>query len=160
MRADIINPFLVSIVNVLATMAQTEAKVGKPVIKRDNVGQGDVSGVIGLAGEQTKGSIAITFTEKAIIDIASRMLGEELDKVDETVADMVGEITNMVTGGAKKILSEKGYKFNLATPSIIVGKGHMISHKSKAPVILLPFETSAGSFFVEICFDDFAVKKQ
>ena len=153
MDVEFINPFLVSIMNVLQTMAQTDATPGSPAIKTDHMARGDVTGIIGMVGKQTRGSLAITFTEGAILSITSNMLGEKMEKLDEEVADAVGEITNMVTGGSKKLLAEKGYKFELSTPSIIIGKNHMIIHQFKGPIIMLPFSTNAGSFFVEICFE-------
>ncbi len=135
-------------------MASLKAEPGKPEIKKTNIAKGDVTGLIGMASEQAKGTLAITFTEPVILDIAKRMLHEEFQTVDSTVTDLVGEITNMVTGGAKRILSEQGYRFDMAIPSVVAGKGHTIRHKSKAPIIMVPFNTEAGSFFVEVCFED------
>lgn len=154
MKVEFVNPFLESIINVLATMANTEAKANKPFIKIEKSAKGDVTGIIGLIGEKAKGSLAITFTEPAILHIVSQMLGEAILQVDDSVADCVGEITNMVTGGAKKILSEEGYKFDMAIPSTIVGKNHSIIHKTKGRIICIPFEIMAGNFFVEVCFEE------
>lgn len=154
MNIDFINPFLSSILNVLTTMATMEARPGKPAIKRNEVALGDVTGLIGMAGEQTKGTLAITFTEPVILEITRRMLGEEQKSINDTVTDMVGEITNMVTGGAKRLLSEKGYRFDMAIPTVVAGKNHAITHKSKAPIIIIPFSTDAGDFFIEVCFEE------
>ncbi len=154
MNVEFINPFLESIIKVLATMANTEAIPGKPFLKSDRCAKGDVTGVIGLAGDKARGSLAITFTEPAVLHIISRMLGEEIQQVDSSVADGVGEITNMVTGGAKKILSEKGYTFSMAIPTMIVGKNHTISHQTSGRIVCIPFETVAGSFFVEVCLEE------
>ena len=154
MNIEFVNPFLVSIINVLATMAKTQAIPDKPFLKTEKSAKGDVTGIIGLTGDKAKGSLAITFTEPAILHIASKMLDEQLQKIDESVADCVGEITNMVTGGAKKILSEKGYKFDLAIPSTIIGKNHAIVHATRGQVICIPFKSMAGSFFVEVCFEE------
>ncbi|MDA8083022.1 MAG: chemotaxis protein CheX [Nitrospiraceae bacterium] len=154
MRVEFVNPFLESIIKVMATMAKTEATPGRPFLKQDGCAKGDVTGIIGMAGERARGSLAITFTESAILYIASRMLGEELKQVDDAVADCVGEITNMVTGGAKRILSEDGYRFEMAIPSTIIGKAHIISHRTSGSIICIPFSTMAGDFFVEICFDE------
>lgn len=82
------------------------------------------------------------------------MLGETILRVDAQVADCVGEITNMVTGGAKKILSEKGYTFDMAIPTTIIGENHSITHKTSGRIICIPFKTLAGSFFVEVCFGE------
>ncbi|MBC8412474.1 MAG: chemotaxis protein CheX [Nitrospira sp.] len=155
MKAEFINPFLEALLEVLSTMAMTNAVAGKPSLKDKGMpeAKGDVSGIIGMASEQTKGSLAITFTEAAILDIASKMLCEKIEVLDSEVADMVGEITNMVCGGAKMRLSEKGYKFDLAIPTMVMGKNHVITHKSKGPVVIIPFKIEAGEFFVEISFE-------
>ncbi len=107
MDVEFINPFLISIQNVLKTMAQLEAKPGTPALKTNEIACGDVTGLIGMAGKQTKGTLAITFSESTILEITKRMLGEEEKSINDTVTDMAGEITNMVTGGAKKLLNEK-----------------------------------------------------
>ena len=154
MNIEFVTPFLSSIMNVLSTMAKLEAKPGKPAYKKNEIAKGDVTGLIGMVGNQTKGTLAITFTEPVILEITKRMLGEEETEINATVTDMVGEITNMVTGGAKNLLSEKGYSFDMAIPTVVSGIGHVINHKSKKPVIVVPFVTEAGDFFIEICFED------
>ncbi len=153
MKAEFINPFLESLVNVLSTMAMTEASPGKPSLKKEQKAMGDVTGLIGMASDRAKGSLAITFSEAAIIDITKRMLGEEVKGVDETVTDVVGEITNMVCGGAKKTLAERGYDFDLAIPGVVTGKDHTITHKSAGAIIIVPFTTTAGKFYLEISFE-------
>ena len=67
---------------------------------------------------------------------------------------MVGELTNMATGGAKKLLEQQGHDFDMATPVVITGADHEIIHKSRGPIMILPFETSSGQFFIEVSFED------
>ncbi len=154
MNVEFINPFLTSLMNVLVTMAQTELKPGKPQMKKGEVAKGDVSGLIGMVGAQTKGSFSITFEEDLALTIMERMLGERPDSINEEVTDMVGEITNMVTGGAKNLLGDKGYEFEMATPVVVSGKNHTITHKCDGPKILMPFTSECGSAHIEVCFDN------
>jgi len=154
MNVDFINPFLESISNVIATMASVKTVPGKVSLKLGDVAHGDVTGLIGMVGETTRGSLAISFSKEAIIDITSKMLGETFTEMNSDVLDCVGEITNMVTGGAKKILSEKGYDFEMATPVIVSGDNHKIIHKFRGTKIIIPFTTDHGGFFVEVCFED------
>lgn len=111
MNVEFMNPFLISTINVIKTMAKTDAKPGKPFLKSDKTAKGDVIGIVGMSGTKAKGSLSITFTEPAILHIYSQMLGEKAEKITDELVDCVGEITNMICGGAKAILSEKGYKF-------------------------------------------------
>lgn len=154
MKVEFINPFLSSLINVLATMAQTELTPGKPKIKKGEVAQGDVSGLIGMVGPQTKGSFSITFDEQLALTIMERMLGERPDAINEEVTDMVGEITNMVTGGAKNLLGEKGYDFDMATPIVVSGPGHTITHKCEGAKIIMPFTSADGNANIEVSFDN------
>ena len=154
MNAEFINPFLSSLQNVLSTMANVQIRPGKPGLKRDEVARGDVSGLIGMVGKQTKGSFSISFETKLALEIMNRMLGERPDTINEDVTDMVGEITNMVTGGAKNILGDKGYDFDMATPAVVSGVAHTISHKAKGPKLILPFDSDFGKVYIEICFDE------
>ena len=153
MNVEFINPFLSSLINVLSTMAQTQLKPGKPRIKTDEKACGDVSGLIGMVGPQTRGSFSITFDEQLALTIMERMLGERPDSINEEVTDMVGEITNMVTGGAKNLLGQKGFDFDMATPIVVSGKDHTITHTSQGKKILMPFTCDAGNANIEVSFD-------
>lgn len=153
MKVEFINPFLTSLMNVLETMAMTKLQPGKPSIKKDTTARGDVSGLIGMAGPQTKGSLSVTFEEKLALSIMERMLGERPDSLNDEVTDMVGEITNMVTGGAKNILGDNGYDFDMATPMIVSGKNHTINHKCEGSTLVIPFTSDNGKAFIEVSFD-------
>lgn len=156
MRADFINPFLHAMVNVLRTMGNYQPQVGKPIKKEadDNLARGVVSGFIDLMGEQTAGSMAISFPKEVALDLVERILGDKLTEVDETVKDLVGELTNMVSGGAKKLLSEKGFHFYLSQPVTFDGEKHQILHNVYGPKIIIPFHVESGHFVVEVCFRD------
>jgi chemotaxis protein CheX len=153
MRAEFVNPFLSSLLDVLKTMASVELEPQKALIKEDETSRGDVSGLIGMVGNKTKGSMSITFDENLALEIMQNMLGERANGINEEVTDMVGEITNMVTGGAKRILSESGFEFDMATPIVVSGKNHTIRHKCEGPIIIMPFTSQWGSAFIEICFE-------
>ena len=152
MQAEFINPILQSMVKVLQTMASLEPTPGAPRLKDGARAGGVVSAVIGIEGARARGSLAISFPESVIRDIVSRMLGEELEAVDDTARDLTGEISNMVLGSAKAAYADAGYDFGLTQPQVLCGEGHLIEHGIPGPTILLPFATAAGEFFVEICF--------
>jgi len=153
-NVDFINPFLESLLNVLSTMAQTTATHRPPGLKKNQKATGDVTGIIGMVGNKVKGSLAISFSEEAALHITNSMLGDSLKKVDDTVTDMVGEITNMVTGGAKRILGDSGHDFEMATPTVITGQNHVIHHHCEGRVIQIPFDSGNGLFYVEVSFED------
>ncbi|MGI2260512.1 chemotaxis protein CheX [Shewanella sp. GXUN23E] len=154
MNVQFINPFLDAFLNVISTMATINLTPGKPMLKHDEIAKGDVSGVIGMVGEQAKGSLSLTFEKRLALRVMHNMLGEAPDDIDEEVTDMVGELTNMVSGGAKRMLGELGFEFDMATPIVVAGKDHTISHVSRGKKIIIPFNSMYGRAFVEICFEE------
>jgi len=153
MDANLITPFIEATLHVLETMASTKAEAGKPYLKKDQVARGDVSGVIGMTGE-TRGTISISFSEASILPIVSNMLGEEMKEMNEEIKDAVGEITNMISGQARKRLDEQGRSLKAAIPTVIMGKDHSITHMTTYPIIAIPFSTDNGEFTIEVCFEE------
>ena len=153
MDARLINPFIDATLNVLETMASTKAQVGKPYLKKEQVARGDVSGVIGLTGEAS-GTISVSFTERSILSIVSKMLGEEIKEVNDQIKDAVGEVTNIISGQARQKIEELGTSIQAAIPTVVVGKNHVITHVTTYPVIAIPFTTDNGEFTIEVCFEE------
>ena len=150
MDASLINPFINATMNVLETMAFIKSNAGKPYLKKDDVAKGDVTGILGLTGV-ANGTIAVTFEENAILKIVSNMFGEDMTSLNHEVADAVGEITNMISGQARRELEGLGRIFEAAIPSVVTGKNHEIAHYTDGPVIAIPFKIDGGSFTIEVC---------
>lgn len=148
---EFINPFLHATIRVLKVQAQVDATAGQIYLKRSSESRiGFISGVIGIVSDQFQGSIIISFPEKTFLHVISSMLGETFHKIDKDIIDGAGELTNMIFGQAKIILNEKGYGIKTAIPSVVSGKDHSLSAMTKGPVVVVPFSTSAGDFFIEI----------
>ena len=152
MDVKLINPFISATKNVLETMAFVKSEAGKPYLKKDDVAKGDVTGVIGFTGE-TNGTVSVTFDERSILKIVSNMFGEEVKELNDEITDAVGELTNMISGQARKELEEIGKVFHGAIPTVITGKNHKIDAVTKGPKIAIPFTTDAGRFTIEICLE-------
>ncbi len=148
---EYINPFIAATVQALEVMAGMKPERGKPFVKTDHVAAGDISGVIGLAGEAV-GSVAVTFPENLALKVYEAMVGEEARGLNDDVRDAVGEIANMIAGGAKAALTKEGYQFRIAIPTIVVGKNHTIEHKGQGPCLVVPFEMDGETFWVEVSF--------
>lgn len=152
MDVSFINPFITATLHVLKTIAQVEVSAGKPYVKKDKIARGDVSAVIGLTGN-VSGTISVSFAEKSILAIVSRMFGEEVTSLNDEIGDAVGEIANMISGQARQALEGMGRPLQAAIPTVIVGKGHQISHITSHPVIAIPFLTENEGFTIEVCFE-------
>ena len=152
MDVNLINPFLNATLNVLETMAFVKAEAEKPYLKKDNVAQGDVSGIVGITGA-VKGTVSVTFDEVCILKIVSNMFGEEMQEINHEISDAVGELTNMISGKARQEIEEIGKVLHGAIPTVVTGKNHKLISMTKGPKIAIPFKTDAGNFIVEVCLE-------
>jgi len=153
MNKEFVAPFLSSFTNVLKTMARIDIEAGEASFKKDAIARGDVSGIISMIGNAASGSISISFEKKLALKLFHNLIGETVEHISSDITDMVGEITNMVAGGAKLQLGEQGYNFNMATPIVITGPSHYVAHKVEVSKVLMPFSCEWGNAYIEICFE-------
>jgi chemotaxis protein CheX len=153
MNVKIINAFTDSAVNVIKTMAFIDSAAGGPYLKKGGAACGDVSGIIGFTGSAV-GSLAVSFSETCILKIVSNMVGEEFSTITRDIEDAVGELTNMISGDARKRLESEQMTISASIPSVVTGKDHTIEHMLGTSSIVIPFTTVDGSFVVDVCIKD------
>lgn len=140
--------------NVFTTMVQVEPEAGEICIKQSDVSSGDVTGMLKMECDQVKGTISITFTKPVVIDLVKRMLHMDIADINEIARDMAGEMANIVVGGAKNLLEQQGYAFDMSLPEVIAGEGHRIEHHFQGETVLIPFSIDSGEFFIEVNFKE------
>jgi chemotaxis protein CheX len=152
MDVELAKPFIKATKDVLSMMAFIQPMPGKPFVKKGNTASGDVTGIVGVTGDK-HGSISISFDKKCAITIVKNMLGDDVQDVLHDVKDAVGEITNMISGQARAGLAGMGVNLSGSTPTVIMGDNHTISHVTTGPIMAIPFQSDAGSFTIEFCFE-------
>ena len=99
-----------------------------------------VSSIVGFAGA-TSGSLMVNTSEEGACFMAGRMIGEELNRVDTAVLDGICEITNIIAGQTKAILSTTEHKFErISIPSVVVGSSYFVSHYRGMNSVSVDFE--------------------
>lgn len=149
---DFINPFIDSsmkTLNGLCGVSNIEAQ--KPYLLGDEKLDIDISGTLAISSPYFKGSIAITFHDDVYKQVVSKMLEENIGEIDINNQDGAAEIINIIFGQTKAVLNQRGYKLDRAIPSVLRGKGHKIYSNSKIPVLLVPFRSDLGNFWMQIC---------
>jgi chemotaxis protein CheX len=86
-----------------------------------------ISGSIGLSGK-VHGVVYTAFSEDLAKLVAEKILGGSAS--DQDVADVVAELTNMITGNLKSQLCDLGHNCSLSIPSVVRGDEISISAKS------------------------------
>lgn len=147
MDVNHINPFLHSTSNVFSTMLNCTIQKTGLRVKDGSSPSYEVSAVIGLSGP-TCGSVVFSLSRTVALKVAEQFLMEEFSEITSEVADAVGELTNMIAGGAKKELSR--HQLYLGLPNVIVGRNHTITFPSNIAPICVDFETPWGPTALEV----------
>ncbi|BAI81769.1 conserved hypothetical protein (plasmid) [Deferribacter desulfuricans SSM1] len=149
MKAEHINPFIESTISVFKTMIGVTPQRKSLEMKKSDIATYDISGIIGLSG-QAIGSVVISFPESLALKVVSKFMGIQKLQADDDVVDAVGEIVNMIAGGAKKIFTDKGLKFKISIPNVVTGKNHKISRPSTIPCVVIYFTVLNEMFVIEV----------
>jgi chemotaxis protein CheX len=142
-----ISAIVTSIQNVFSTMFQLPVEVGEPSIKQERTATHDVSGIIGVSGSMV-GTIVLSMPEETATAVISLFTGMEIETDSADFADAVGEIVNMISGGAKASFQRKDVM--ITCPSVVIGSGHIVSHQSGSPCVLIPCTTDCGEVVIEL----------
>ena len=145
-----INPFMASVRDVFRTMANVEVQILKPRMRTDECRQPGVSGVIGLSGDAI-GACVLCFPTDVACKLASAFSGEEMSEGHPDFADAIGELANMVAGGAKAQFG--GLAVTISLPSVIIGNPHKVivtGLSPDTPRLIIPCHTELGEFHVEV----------
>jgi len=146
----LLQAFIDGVLTTLTTIAQTEAKVGKPFIEHEFVAKGEIAGMVGMVAPPLKGTLLICYKKEAIFHIMENMLGEKHTELSDEVSDAVGELTNMIYGTAKTALNNMGYNFEMAIPSVIRGN-FVVTKAHKGATLVIPFTLkNSTEFYVKI----------
>ena len=147
----ILAPFRDSLIHIFETMISLTPE---PEGVLDNTAHditSDITGTIGITGDIT-GTVSVRFPKDLACRISSLLLGTEISEIGREVGDAVGEIANMVAGGAKGILIQlHDLTYQLAIPSVVLGSGHTIAYPEGISSRVIPFALNGSKFYLEIC---------
>jgi chemotaxis protein CheX len=151
-NVKLIVPFINSTRSVFSKMLNTTATIQRPSVKMVPVPQFDVSAIIGFSGHIV-GSVVVSFPMATALKTVAAFAGVEMEASSADFADAVGELANMIAGGAKKDL---GADASISCPSVIIGAGHSIARLRDVPCLAIPCDSGFGSFVIEVSIKEAA----
>jgi len=101
-------------------------------------------------GGSLSGLVAFYTTIDAAQEIAGSMLGMPAADVNGEMPDAIGEVTNMIAGGFRLKLAEKGETLAISIPSVTIGSDFYTKYASDVQRILCPFRMDENEICVEL----------
>lgn len=150
MNVSYINPFITATTNVFKTVLDCEIERRSLSLKPSYAPSFEVSGMIGLSGKAT-GAVVLSVSSPVAFKLVETMLEVRVHEINSDVVDAVGELTNMIAGGAKTFLSQ--YELSLGLPAVFTGRSRSIDFQSKTCPLCIMFDTPWGPMAVEVGLD-------
>lgn len=157
MNVRYINPFVFATTNVFQTMLACEIERRELLLKDDDLPTLEVAAVIDLSGK-ARGAVVISVAPEVAFLIVRAMLEIEIEEVNSDVIDAIGEVANMIAGGAKTFLSE--YEMQLGLPRVVTGAEPNVDYPSGVRPLRVLFETSAGAVALDVGLDTTGVESE
>ena len=120
MRERLEKGLIVATTEVFDGLLSMEAIAGDRTVTTTLGPMGGLTGMIWISGA-ISGWICVVCTEALALEMAQRMLGDASRGDSAELRDVVGELTNMITGAAKRQLSPEKSLFDLSVPTVISG---------------------------------------
>jgi len=159
---DILKAIKEATIEVFSTMLMIDVNAEDSFVKDEKNVSTDLISSLHFFGDKYMGKIAVFSYGVTACHLSGSMLGMEMSEVDEDVKDGMGEIVNMIAGGAKVKLESSMGDFHLLTPWVIAGKNLTIasSHGDEADLsidsqaqfswIMTKFSYDKGHFVVGV----------
>lgn len=140
-------PFMKSTRNVFETMFQMPVTFGSPELKREPFGTNDVSAIIAMSGD-IEGVVVLAFTQDTARRVVAVFTASEAPLNNEDLSDAVGELVNMIAGGAKAQFN--GKNISISCPSVVLGSSHKVYGGKDIVTVSIPCACDCGDFHIEV----------
>jgi chemotaxis protein CheX len=155
MDVKFINPFVIAAQTVFKTMLNIDLVLGRPNLKEQRTTSADVTGIMSMVGDR-KGTIALCFQEKGALFVFNSLMGDKASTISAEVVDAIGELTNIVSGQARKEFEKNDINLKASIPMVVVGRGVETNFITNLPIITLPFTFSVNNGAGETLTLDFS----
>lgn len=148
MKAEFVNPFVAAAFQVLQTETKNQVIKGNVEVQETPLASDEVTVLIGVVG-RAQGLVLYCMSEKTAKQLVSAMTGESIAVFDRLAESGIAEMGNVITGIASGDLERAGYSCKIAPPTVITGKGVIISTLAITRLVI-PVQTSAGPIQIHV----------
>jgi chemotaxis protein CheX len=140
MEEQLLKTFARSVTGYFDTLTQTPVQLGTPFLgeRGENLAM-DFSAIIGISGA-FRGNVFYT-APRGKLQAILPLLGEA-EPDDQLCAELVGEMTNTISGNVR---DELGSSFMISTPMLLGGTNEPMRTDPDAPLYILPFQWQGHS---------------
>jgi len=149
-REEIAEAVRSSTLEVFSTMLGMEVSAGEPITGTAAFSQkSGIIALLGLAGDWV-GSGRLSADPGFSCKIASALLMQDYESVNEEVLDAMGEVGNMIIGNVKTALEARLGTLGLSTPTVVYGLNFEARSVGNRDSVIIPFTSEHGHLDVQV----------
>lgn len=146
MKAEHVNPFILSVCKVVKDMCMIDLQIGKPSMRNTTYSEDASIIQLGLVGHLT-GTVVLNLEHSAALGIVSKMMMMPVTSIDEIGQSAISELGNMVAGNAATVFANNNILIDITTPSYCLGGEY---EEAGNQMFSIPFTSEAGDISVDI----------
>ena len=150
MKAEHVNPFIISVCKIMKDICMLDLKMGKPFVKEDKY-EGDSSLIkLGIIGA-LKGEVVLNLHCETAIAVISKMMMMPITEIDAIGQSAISELGNMIAGNAATVFANDNIIIDITTPDYCVGKDYKDSGRQ---MFCIPFASDIGELSVNVFIEE------
>ena len=150
MRAEHVNPFIISVCKVVKDMCMLELKIGKPSVNQGGYSQDASIIELGLVGNLT-GTVVLNLEHSTALEIVSKMMMMPVGVIDEIGQSAISELGNMIAGNAATVFASNNILIDITPPSYCLGVEYQ---GDDGQIFRIPFSSDAGDITIDISINE------
>lgn len=151
MKAEFINRFVTAGMRALESVINSRPEPGQLAVRSATFTTQQVSIVIGVTGA-VQGQAVYGMSLVTAMKVAAATSSTPAMTFDETASSAIGELGNMISEQATKLLSEAGYECQIAPPTLVRGADVEIATATSAVVV--PLHTDFGKMEINVALEE------
>ena len=137
MKAEHINPFIISVCKIMKDMCMLDLKIGKPAVTKGEYPEDTSIIKLGLKGNLT-GEVILNIMHPTALQIVSKMIMGQ---------SAMSELGNMIAGNAATVFANNNIMIDITPPNYYLGSGFQSGAKE---LFSVPFTCDAGDLSIDV----------
>lgn len=146
MKAEHVNPFIISVCKVMKDMCMLDLKIGKPSLRQQSFPEENSLIRLGLVG-QLSGEVLLNFEPQTALGVVSKMMMMPVNAIDAIGQSAISELGNMVAGNAATVFANNNIMIDITPPDYFIGASY---DGAATEMFMIPFSTEIGDMTIDV----------
>ena len=146
MKAEHVNPFIISVCKVMKDMCMLDLKIGKPSLRQQSFPEENSLIRLGLVG-QLSGEVLLNFEPQTALGVVSKMMMMPVNAIDAIGQSAISELGNMVAGNAATVFANNNIIIDITPPDYFVCASY---DGAATEMFTIPFSTEIGDMTIDV----------